>query len=179
MLSGIAGLVLLFWAELSASQLSLDTLMGVAFSLLGTWLFSLGNMVSLRHSRRGITPTTSTAWAMCYGCGVLLLIFLLSGEPVVIPSESRYLGALLYLSLFASVLGFSVYLMLVARIGPNSAAYALVATPVVALVISCVFEGYQWTNQGLFGLVFILLGNVIVLGNIRINGLRFLRILRQ
>ncbi|MDH3353728.1 MAG: EamA family transporter, partial [Chromatiales bacterium] len=89
-------------------------------------------------------------------------------------SEPRYLMALLYLSIIASIIGFSTYLMLVARIGANSAAYTLVTTPVVALGLSTLFEGYQWTITGFLGLALILVGNIIILGNIHTKLIRFI-----
>jgi len=119
---GLVGLVLLFWSDLISSNWATDTLTGIGFAFLGTWIFSLGNMVSVRHTRKGITPATSNAWGMIYGCIILLFIILNSGDSWVWDSEPRYLMALLYLSIIASIIGFSTYLMLVARIGANSAA---------------------------------------------------------
>jgi len=160
---GIVGLIVMLWADLESNRWSMGTVAGMGFSLLGTWLFSLGNMVSVRHTRVGIRPATSNAWSMGYGCIILLLLIGIKGEPMVWDDGARYLGALLYLAIFASVIGFSTYLMLVARMGANSAAYTLVATPVVALGLSTLFEGFQWNVGGVFGLGMIVIGNVIVL----------------
>lgn len=162
---GIGGLVVMLWSDLASNQWSLDALLGIGFAFLGTWLFSLGNMVSVRHSRVGIKPATSNAWSMGYGCLILLGLIGVSGDSFIWDGSERYLGALLYLAIFASVIGFSSYLMLVARLGANRAAYTLVATPVVALGLSTVFEGYQWTLWGVWGLGMIVIGNIIVLSN--------------
>ncbi|MCW8884071.1 MAG: DMT family transporter [Motiliproteus sp.] len=161
---GILGLLLLFWTDLQSSQWSADALLGIGYALLGTWLFSLGNMVSVRHANRGIQPATSNAWGMIYGCVILLLIIILRAGPWVWDGSVHYLGGLAYLSILASVVGFSTYLMLVNRIGANNAAYVLVATPVIALTLSNLYEGYQWSLLSIFGLVLIAVGNLAVLG---------------
>lgn len=52
--------------------------------------------------------------------------------------------------------------MLVARIGSSRAAYATVLFPVVALSLSTLYEGYQWTLLGGIGLLLTLAGNVVI-----------------
>ncbi|MGK9522709.1 hypothetical protein O6471_24750, partial [Salmonella enterica subsp. enterica] len=51
---------------------------------------------------------------------------------------------------------------LVGRMGPERAAYCTVLFPVVALNVSALFEGYQWSAPALAGLVLVMLGNVLV-----------------
>jgi hypothetical protein len=50
-----------------------------------------------------------------------------------------------------SVIGFTAYLTLVGRMGPERAAYCTVLFPVVALNMSAFAEGYQWTAPALPG----------------------------
>ena len=78
--------------------------------------------------------------------------------------------SLLYLALFASVFGFGCYLTLLGRIGADRAAYASVAFPVVALGLSTMFEGFQWTRLAVAGVALIVIGNVVVLK--RFGGVR-------
>ncbi|MGY0216624.1 DMT family transporter [Endozoicomonadaceae bacterium StTr2] len=176
---GIAGLVLLLWSDLEAQQWSGDSYIGIGFALLGTWLFSLGNMIGVRHARRGLKAWTTTLWGMIYGCLILALISSVvvfkqygASELVLWDNSARYLGSLLYLVIVATVLGFTAYLMLVARIGANYSAYALVITPVVALTLSSLFEGFVWSTESVIGLVVIMTGNLCVLGEGlgRLNG---------
>jgi drug/metabolite transporter (DMT)-like permease len=60
-----------------------------------------------------------------------------------------YLGALVYLALFGSVIAFGAYFTLVGRIGASNAAYSTLLFPLVALSISTVYEGYVWHMNGL------------------------------
>ena len=61
-----------------------------------------------------------------------------------------------------SVIGFTAYLTLVGRMGPERAAYCTVLFPLVALNISAMVEGYQWTPPALLGLLLVMLGNILV-----------------
>lgn len=160
---GIAGLLMLFWEQVFQSQFNDASLIGVAYALLGTYCFSLGNMITLRHSACGIEPWTSTAYGMIYGAVILLMIVLFSGVDWVWDSRPIYWGSLLYLVIPGSILGFTAYLSLVGRIGANQAAYSTVLFPIVALTISTFVENYTWDIFAVAGLVFILLGVLLAL----------------
>ncbi|TNY03362.1 EamA family transporter, partial [Escherichia coli] len=73
-----------------------------------------------------------------------------------------YVGALVYLAIPGSVIGFTAYLTLVGRLGPERAAYSTVLFPVVALNVSAWAEGYRWTAPALAGLLLVMAGNVLV-----------------
>lgn len=160
---GLLGLGLLFIPELSRTNGSMSTLIGIGLTLLGTWSFSLGNMVGMRHHKRQRDLRQMTTVAMFYGCVVSLAISLFQSETWVFDISSRFIGAWLFLAIFASVLGFTLYLSLVNRLGAARAAYALVITPIVALTLSSLFEGYRWTPLAGLGLSLAILGNVLVL----------------
>ncbi|MBB3996746.1 DMT family transporter [Aureimonas pseudogalii] len=160
-LLGASGLLLLF-GEAVLVGMNVDTLKGVGLAALGTLFFSLGNMVSRRNSATGIAPVTANAWGMTYGALFLLVLIGLTRTPVVAPPSPTYLAALVYLAAIGSVVGFTTYLMLVARIGSSRAAYTTVLFPIVALSLSTMFEGYQWDGTSVAGLVLTLFGNVVI-----------------
>jgi drug/metabolite transporter (DMT)-like permease len=85
------------------------------------------------------------------------------GVPFTFDPSPLYVGALVYLAVFATILGFGCYLTLLGRIGADRAAYTSVVFPVVALGLSTVFEGFEWTTLALGGVALIVLGNVVVL----------------
>jgi drug/metabolite transporter (DMT)-like permease len=158
---GLAGISLLFAGDLLKTDWSQDTLYGLLFALLGTWCFSIGNMLSIRNTKHNIKPFTANSYAMVYGCAALLLIILARGISFEFTMSTEYIGSLLYLAIPASVLGFTFYLILVDRLGASNAAYILVLTPIVALSASAVFEDYHWTLYSTLGLVLVILGNVL------------------
>jgi drug/metabolite transporter (DMT)-like permease len=158
---GVVGLLLLFGQD-AAVGLDAGALKGIGLAALGTLFFSLGNMASRRNSEAGIPPVVANGWGMAYGALFLLALIGLTGTPVVAPPSLTYGAALAYLAAFGSVVGFTTYLMLVARIGSSRAAYTTVLFPIVALVLSTLFEGYRWHWTGLLGLAVALLGNVLI-----------------
>lgn len=165
-LLGIAGLVLLFRDSIAGGAFDRNAALGLGLSVLGTYFFSLGNMVSVRHTKRGLKPWTSSAYAMIYGALILLACVLATGTEWKLDTSPRYLGSLLYLAIPGSILGFTAYLSLVGRIGANRAAYATVLFPIVALSLSAWFEGYEWTATSFAGLSLVLLGNTVSLGGL-------------
>ena len=159
---GLAGLALLFWPELSDHGASRETLVGLGLALLGTLCFSAGNLLSSMQQKAGLKPMTTNAWGMLYGAGMLGVYCLASGIPFAMEWNLRYVGSLMYLVIPGSVIGFTAYLTLVGRMGPERAAYCTVLFPLVALNVSAFAEGYQWTTPALAGLVLVTLGNVLV-----------------
>jgi len=163
-LLGIAGLSLMFLPELALDSDKGIDMSSIGLALLGTCLFSFGNMISVRHNKKGLKPFTSNAYAMIYGTLFLAALVAITGTPVVWDASPQYLGSLLYLAIIGTVAGFTAYLSLVSRIGANKAAYATVMFPVVALALSTVFEGYVWSLSSISGLALVLLGNALILG---------------
>ena len=165
---GIMGLMLLFWQELKHTSASYELLTGIGLAALGTFGFSLGNMITVRHKKNGINPLTSTAYGMTYGTVLLLLITIVSRTPITWDSNPVYLYSLVYLAVFASIIGFTAYLSLVNRIGANQAAYATVVFPVIALILSSIYEDYSWGVMNSIGLLLVLLGNAVAMNLVRL-----------
>lgn len=156
---GLTGLVLLFWPEIAGGHASL---VGLAWALGGTLCFSIGNLLSAALQGEGLKPVQTNAWGMAVGTSILAGYALVSGVPFVFDASPRYVGALLYLAIPGSVIGFTAYLTLVGRLGPERAAYSTVLFPVVALNVSAWVEGYRWTAPALAGLLLVMAGNVLV-----------------
>ena len=160
---GVVGLVMLFWSEVSTEVWSSNTVRGFGLAVLGTYLFSLGNMVSVRNSRQNLQPLTTIGYSMFYGVVILAAAMVITGTPVTWDPRPLYVGSLFYLAVVGSILAFTAYLTLVERIGANKAVYATVMFPVVALTLSSIFEGYQWQPIGVIGLALVLIGNAFAL----------------
>ncbi len=161
-LLGVGGIIALFWHDLTAAQLAPSLLMGIGLSVLGTYGFSLGNMISARHQRHGLEILSTNSYAMLYGALIMGAISLASGDSFMPELTLRYLGSLIYLAIFGSVIGFGAYFTLVGRIGASQAAYATLLFPLVALTLSTWYEGYVWHANAVIGLLMILLGNYVM-----------------
>ncbi|SMG54690.1 DMT family transporter [Cedecea sp. NFIX57] len=159
---GIAGIVALFWHDLAATQMAPSLLIGIGLSALGTFGFSLGNMISARHQSRGLETLSTNTYAMFYGTAIMGIVALASGESFMPDFTVRYISSLLYLAIFGSVIAFGAYFTLVGRIGASQAAYSTLLFPLVALTLSTLYEGYVWHANAVLGLVMILLGNLVM-----------------
>ncbi|HEM6737394.1 TPA: DMT family transporter [Citrobacter amalonaticus] len=159
---GLTGIVTLFWQDLMNSGFSGSLLLGIGLSALGTFGFSLGNMISLRHQKKGLEVMTTNSWAMLYGTLLIATIALLRGDNFTPQWTFSYIGALLYLAVFGSVIAFGAYFTLVGRIGASNAAYSTLLFPLVALSFSTVYEGYSWQVNAVVGLILILVGNLVM-----------------
>jgi drug/metabolite transporter (DMT)-like permease len=160
-LLGLCGIMLLFLPQMQGHWHDGKVLAGLALTLGGTLCFSCGNLLSSRMQSLGLTPWLTNTWAMLIGSTILGLGAFALGMPFALDPSPRYVGALLYLAIPGSVIGFTAYLLLVGRIGPDRAAYSTVLFPIVALTISTVYEGYHWTAPALCGLALVLAGNLL------------------
>ncbi|SEJ87578.1 DMT family transporter [Paraburkholderia diazotrophica] len=161
---GLAGIVCLSLQQMAGHLGDHAAWLGLAVAFAGTMCFSAGNLLSSRMQSMGLHPIVTNSWAMLIGAGVLTLGSLAAGLPLALEADARYLGALIYLAVPGSVIGFTAYLMLVGRIGPERAAYCTVLFPFVALAVSTVFEGYRWSALAVIGLVLVVAGNLVAFG---------------
>ncbi|GAC25230.1 membrane protein [Paraglaciecola mesophila KMM 241] len=162
-LLGVVGLVALFWPDIKDLDFSSDAMLGLGLALGGTFLASLGNMASVRNSSNHVGVMQGNAWGMLYGTLALVGVVLLSDAQFTFSTEPSYVISLLYLSLFGTVIAFACYFLLLRDIGPEKASYSIVLFPIVAVILSTIFEGFLWHANTVFGFVLVLAGNAIVL----------------
>jgi len=168
-LVGLSGITLVFWQEIQASQAvsqaaSGNVLKGLGIGLVATLFASLGNILSARNQSHKLPVLQTNAYGMAYGTLIMLTFAIVTGVTFQFEWTSDYIVSLIYLSVFGSVFAFGAYLTLIGRIGADRAAYATVLFPLVALLISSVFEDYTWTPMALAGVALVLVGNVLVVG---------------
>ncbi|GLK77233.1 multidrug DMT transporter permease [Methylopila jiangsuensis] len=159
---GVAGVGLLYAPEIAAAGFDVEALTGLGLSVGGTLCFCLGNMVS-SVIQRSAPDVSAAAWGMFYGTLWLTLLATLSGAPFVIEPTAAYLVSLVWLAAGSSVAAFLAYLALIKRVGAARAGFATVLFPVVALVISSLFEDYRWTALSFAGAALVAAGNVVAL----------------
>jgi len=160
-LLGVSGLALVFADDLR--HLGWSQLASVGLALAGTYSASVGNIMSARSQTLGLPVLQANAWGMAYGAIFMTLFSAATGLSFNFEMTLRYVGALLYLAVFGSIIGFGCYLTLIGRIGAARAGYVSVMFPLVALTLSTWFEDYRWTPTAVLGTVLVLAGNLIVL----------------
>jgi drug/metabolite transporter (DMT)-like permease len=162
-LIGCAGILLVFKPEISNFQTNNYAALGTLLGLGSAYFASVGNIAAARNGSSGMSTLVINTWSMTYGTGLMLLVALIMGLPFTFVETPSYMGSLLYLATFGTVISFGCYLELINRIGADKAAYASLLFPVVALILASVFEGYTWTLTALIGLIIVIFGNYIAL----------------
>lgn len=171
---GFIGLLLVFGPELFKGPLSTPTwFLGMTLALLGSLSASIGNMFSHSTSSRGIPILASLTLGTTYGWIFCFLWILVRGETLSFPNQWDFVLSLVYLSVFGTLIAFGAYLTLLKNIGAEKAVYSTVLTPVLAVILSILFEGLNWNLLLVLGVALCLLGNFVTLatpGRTRVSG---------
>lgn len=156
----VAGIALLFLHEVHEHPANGGQIVaGILLTLGGMIGASIANVLQARPEIRRYPLFALLAWSMAAGAIIdAMLAFAMTGPPTFDPRPSYWAGVL-YLSLIASVLTFSLYYPVVRRIGPAKAAYSSVIVPIIAMGFSTWLENYRWTSLTIAG-AFLALGGM-------------------
>lgn len=160
---GFTGTIVIFHNELLKFNVSDAKFFALMLCLGSILMASSGNIVSAYNQKQGLPVVQTNAFGMLYGGAVLLVLSQIFGIPLSFDASFSYVSSLLYLSVFGSVIAFTTYLNLLGKIGPDKAAYTILVIPLIAMLFSTLFEGYEWKLSAVFGFVLVILGNAIVL----------------
>lgn len=166
-LMGLAGITLVYWPEIGRLGEGRDVLPGIGFTLLAVTISVAGGLLAQRNHQRGLHGWPTMAWSMAYGGLAALAVALALGRAWTIDTGAPYLLSLLYLSVLGTVVTFAGWLTLVGRIGVARASYVGVMAPIVALLVSTLFEGFVWHVLTAAGIAVSIAGNVLVLRQAR------------
>jgi drug/metabolite transporter (DMT)-like permease len=164
-LVAVSGIVLLFIHEMRAHPADgWQIAAGIGLTLYGMFGAATANVFQARPEIRRFPLFAMLAWSMAAGAIIdSLLALIMTGPPVFDPRPSYWLGVL-YLSLIASVLTFSLYYPVIRRIGPGKTAYSSVIVPIIAMGFSTWLEHYHWTGITITGALLALGGMAAALG---------------
>ena len=160
---GMVGIALVFWPEFAKLQGDRDTALGALHTIIAVVVSAFGAIVAQRNQRAQLPLWQSMAWGMLYGSLFSLAVTLAAGESLDFEPTMPYVLSLVYLAVLGSILAFAAYLTLLHRVGAARAGYIGVMVPIVALVISALFEKFQWHALTWLGIAVSVAGNVIVL----------------
>ena len=160
---GIVGILIIFGNELLNFRLEDKTHIGIILSFIATFWASTGNLVHQKNSKDEIPFIQSIAYGMLYGSLFTLIVAKFRGAEIIFDNSISYILSFLYLSIIGSVVAFYLYLKLLENIGSARAGYIGVIMPIIALIISTIFEGLEWTNNLIFGLPVLIFGCVLIL----------------
>ena len=162
-LLGIVGIALVFWPEFAHLKGGGRPVVGAVFTVLSVLFSSGGSLVAHRNHEAELPLWQTMAWGMLYGAFGALLITYGVGESLAFQPTAPYVLSLLYLSVFGSIVAFGGYLTLMRRVGAARSGYIGVMVPIVALVISSLFEKFDWHPLTFAGIAVSVAGNIVIL----------------
>ncbi len=160
---GIIGVLIIFQNELLNFKFEDTSHIGIILSFIATFWASAGNLVHQKNFKDQVPFVQSIAYGMLYGALFTLIVAKFRGAELLFDYSFSYISSLLYLTTVGSVVAFYLYLKLLESVGSARASYIGVIMPMIALIISTIFEGLQWTNNLIFGLPVLIFGCVLIL----------------
>jgi len=145
----ICGVVLLFYQSIGAALKEIvgggsgHFLLGFMLALAATIASTLGNGLVMKVRAHSGNVLLTMAWTMLWGTLMVALWALVTGQPWHLPTRATYWLGLVYLAIFGSVIAFSAYFTLIARLGTQKTVYIGVVTPVISVLLSIQFEHYR------------------------------------
>jgi len=159
---GIIGTAIVFYPELRGIKIGHEYYSSVFICLGGVVLASLGNIIASYNHKKEIPIIQNNAFGMLYGAIALSVVAVFLGKPFNFDFSFPYISSLMYLAVFGSVIAFNTYLKLMSLWGPGKAAYIVLVTPIIAIFISYLLEGYKLSIYSLVGALLVLGGNYLI-----------------
>lgn len=162
-LIAIAGIALLLVHEAQVARLGGNVLLGVALAVGGIMSASISNVAQAGAVGRAQPMATMLAFSMLYGTLIDFAVAWALAGPPVMPSSTAFWSGTAWLALAGSVVTFPLYYGIVRAIGPGRAAYNGVLVIVIAMLISTLVEGYEWSLLAVSGATLGTLGMIVAL----------------
>lgn len=170
-LLGITGIGIIFYQDFVNFNLNSGTTLGLMFALFATLSASAGNLIAIYNKRNYNIPLLqNVAFAMIYGALVALIVSFIKGAEFYIPiSNFSYLLGLAYLIIFGSIISFLCYIRFIENTSASTGGYIGVIMPILALIISMIFEDVKPDIFFLTGLPVALIGLLLILKQESVN----------
>ncbi|AKM11469.1 multidrug transporter [Croceicoccus naphthovorans] len=159
----IVGVSLLLVHEYRAAGVREGVTLGVVLAALATMSASVANITQATDRAHAQPFLPMLALAMIVGTAINVVIALVLDGPPVWDPRPTYLMGIAYLGIVGSVVTFPLYFTLIRHMGAGRAAYVGVATPILAMLLSTMFEGFGWTIITVCGAALAFVGLIIAL----------------
>jgi drug/metabolite transporter (DMT)-like permease len=138
---GLVGTVVLLWPKLVASNAHGRMELFASVCLMGSsFVWAVGSVLS-RRWQGSMDVFTATGWqALIGGCLNLGIAFLL-GEPAKAHWTMRGMGAIAYLVVFGSLVGYTAYIWLLKHVPTSKVGTYAYVNPVIAVFLGWYFLG--------------------------------------
>lgn len=159
LLLGVIGIVVLLWPKLESVNVREHSQIYPAFVLMfGSFCWSVGSALSKRW-QKGIDPFSASGWEMALAGVVNLLIAAVLGEYPRAHWTPQAIGAVAYLIVFGSWVGFSAYIWLLQHVSMSKVATYAYVNPVIAVIL-----GWFFLHERVD--IFLLAGTAIIVSSV-------------
>jgi drug/metabolite transporter (DMT)-like permease len=157
---GVVGMAVLLWPDLTATGSFGSIQLWSSLSLLfGSLSWALGSVLAKKWKSPEVDPFSATAWQMV-AAGLANLLFALAvGDPSRVVWTARGVGAVLYLVVCGSWIGYTAYIWLLGHVPTSKVSTYAYVNPVVA-----VFLGWLVLHERVDG--YILAGSAVVVASV-------------
>jgi drug/metabolite transporter (DMT)-like permease len=157
---GVVGMAVLLWPDLTTASAFGRVQLWSSLSLLfGSLSWALGSVLAKKWKSPEVDPFSATAWQMV-AAGLANLLFALAvGDPARVVWTRRGVGAVLYLVVCGSWIGYTAYIWLLGHVPTSKVSTYAYVNPVVA-----VFLGWLVLHERVDG--YILAGSAVVVASV-------------
>ena len=151
----LIGLAVIFASSL---QLSMQAALGVGGILLAVLIYS-ASTVRVKHIKASLPPIVMSSGSLLVAAPLFAITMFVMGGSIPTEVPAKALGAIGYLAIFGSVLGFSFFYYVLHHMEATRVALVTLITPVLALAIG------HWLNSEPLGLD-VMLGSLLIISGL-------------
>ena len=163
MVAGVVGLAVIFAGAGGAEHAAL----GIVAILAGVAI-QCASAVWVKRLGAGVPPFAQTVGGLLVAAPLFGIAWAAFGTPPAVVPE-RVAGAIAYLAVMGSVVGFSLYYYMLSRMDTGRVALITLITPVLALLIGNTLNGEEITARVALGSTLILFGLALYLRRARVQ----------
>lgn len=154
MLIGMAGLALIFITSIEINE---GAMLGMAAMLVSVMIHSASG-VWIKRINADVPAIVMTSGGLVLAAPLFLITWLFMGNEIPVQLSGRTVGAIGYLALFGSVLGFALYFYVLRHVQATKVALITLITPVIALLLGNTLNSEPVTIEVAMGTALILSG---------------------
>jgi drug/metabolite transporter (DMT)-like permease len=154
MLLGIAGLAVIF---VTGVEMDGHVLLGIIAMLISVTIHSASG-IWVKRINADVPAIVMTSGGLALAAPLFLITWLFMGSDIPAEATNRTLGAIGYLALFGSVLGFALYFYVLRHVQATQVALITLITPVIALALGNTLNNEPITVEVIAGAALILSG---------------------
>ena len=159
---GFGGVGLLVAPAIGSLEMSLPFFLAVAAMQLSAICWNGGTLYAQRHRSASDPMANAVIQMLAGGTAVMLVSFARGTYPTMAMMSLRSVGALLYMTIFGSVLAYTAYLYALTKLSPGKVSSYAYINPAVAVVSGALLLDEEVTLRMIVAMLVILAGVAVI-----------------